>query len=165
MTIEGILQQLKACDTADHYFPPTVLYNENWMLRIILDWFTTNSKPESLIAVLPKSKWYSEALLASAFLPRYRGCIFRWSRTPISFDREQWFRLITDGDSGASRKKSYIKYYWKWPWLTIKLVGYLLFQHQLLRRDYADQEVNHSKNPRGFKVDLGSDHAKYLKNC
>jgi len=55
----------------------TILYNENWMLRIILDWLTTNSKLESLIPILPKSKWYSEALLASAFLPRYRGCIFR----------------------------------------------------------------------------------------
>jgi hypothetical protein len=39
MITERILQQLKACDTAGRNFPPTVLYNENWMLRIILDWF------------------------------------------------------------------------------------------------------------------------------
>jgi hypothetical protein len=73
MIIERILQQLQACDTADHHFPPTVLYNENWMLRIILDWFIANGNSESLIPVLPESKWYSEALLRSAFLPQSRG--------------------------------------------------------------------------------------------
>jgi len=72
MIIKRILKQLQACDTADRNFPPTVLYNENWMLRIILDWFTTNGNSESLIPVLPDSKWYSEALLASAFLPQSR---------------------------------------------------------------------------------------------
>ena len=73
MITERILQQLQECDTADHKFPPTDLFNENWMLRIILDWFTANGNTESLIPVLPKSKWYSEALLASAFLSQYRG--------------------------------------------------------------------------------------------
>ena len=73
MIIERILQQLEACNTEDRNFPPTILYNENWMLRIILDWFTVNGNSESLIPVLPDSKWYSEALLSSAFLPQSRG--------------------------------------------------------------------------------------------
>jgi hypothetical protein len=73
MITERILQQLEACNTEERTFPPTVLYNENWMLRIILDWFTANGNSESLIPVLPDSKWYSEALLRSAFLPKSRG--------------------------------------------------------------------------------------------
>lgn len=55
----------------DVHFPPTVLYNENWMLRLVLDCIVDGG-PSSLLPVAAGAKWYSEAQLRSAFLPRYR---------------------------------------------------------------------------------------------
>jgi hypothetical protein len=73
MIIKRILQMLQACETPEHHFPLTDLFNENWMLRIVLDWFATHGKHYSLVPVLAGSRWYSEALLASAFLATFRG--------------------------------------------------------------------------------------------
>jgi hypothetical protein len=63
---------LRAAEGPVSRFPPTVLYNENWMLRLVLDWLVER-RMSSLIQVTPNSTWYSEALLPSAFLPRWRG--------------------------------------------------------------------------------------------
>lgn len=56
-------------------FPPTLLYNEGWMLRLILDWFAqAGDRMESHPLGIPNGcKWYSEALLPSQFKPRKRG--------------------------------------------------------------------------------------------
>jgi hypothetical protein len=56
----------------DPRFPPTVLYNENWMLRLVLDRLVDRGT-SSLVPVAPGATWYSEALLPSAFLARFRG--------------------------------------------------------------------------------------------
>jgi len=56
----------------DPRFPPTVLYNENWMLRLVLDRLVA-SGTSSLVPVVPGANWYSEALLPSAFFARFRG--------------------------------------------------------------------------------------------
>ena len=53
-------------------FPPTVLYNENWMLRLVLEWLV-DRQASSLLPVATGVTWYSEALLPSAFLARSRG--------------------------------------------------------------------------------------------
>ena len=63
---------LEAADTNDAVFPPTILYDEGWMLRLILAVAATG------IGCLPCSfaagaKWYSEALLHSPFLTRHHG--------------------------------------------------------------------------------------------
>jgi hypothetical protein len=116
MALERIRQMLALCSAEKPLFPPTDLYNEGWMLRLVLDWFSSQTKREHPplspldggIAVdvpldggirngdclleggivksvsrlkgemeegiIPQNeKWYSEALLPSAFLPRYRG--------------------------------------------------------------------------------------------
>ncbi len=54
-------------------FPATDLYNEGWMLRLVLDWFQHHRSVEHDLQFLADSNWYSEALLPSPFLPRYRG--------------------------------------------------------------------------------------------
>ncbi|MCP4024014.1 MAG: hypothetical protein GY729_19385 [Desulfobacteraceae bacterium] len=43
------------------------------MLRLILDWFSSNPDVEHNLSFATTDKWYSEALLPSAFLARYRG--------------------------------------------------------------------------------------------
>lgn len=53
--------------------PPTELYNEGWLLRLVLDWFSRHPETEHPLSVPADGRWYSEALLASQFLPRWRG--------------------------------------------------------------------------------------------
>jgi hypothetical protein len=65
----------KSCETDLQSMPPTLLYNEGWMLRLTVDWFASmdwhdESHP---LAVPPGYRWYSEALLPSAFLPESRS--------------------------------------------------------------------------------------------
>lgn len=47
---------------------PTELYNEGWMLRLLLDWIE-NQPPEvdHKLSLHPCARWYSEALLPSQF--------------------------------------------------------------------------------------------------
>lgn len=33
---------LNSCTGPNPRFPPTILYNEGWMLRLILDWFSNH---------------------------------------------------------------------------------------------------------------------------
>jgi hypothetical protein len=61
--------------------PPTMLYNEGWMLRLILEWFARQPASEHPLAFTQGSRWYSEALIPSAFLPRKRGENFAESWT------------------------------------------------------------------------------------
>ena len=63
---------LSQCSTKSTKFPSTDLFNEGWMLRIVLDWHSRHPDVTSPIAVPPDSDWYSEARLPSTFLPRTR---------------------------------------------------------------------------------------------
>ena len=57
----------------DRKFPPTLLFAEGWILRLVLDWFAANRLVDHPLAFDEGSIWFSEATLTSAFLPRYRG--------------------------------------------------------------------------------------------
>lgn len=62
------------CDTKESVIPPTELYNEGWLLRLIINWFSEfNNTSHELAFVDKDSRWYSELLLPSQFLARYRG--------------------------------------------------------------------------------------------
>ncbi len=52
---------------------PTELYNEGWMLRLILDWAQQHAGKTHPLAFLPGARWYSEALLPPAFPARRQG--------------------------------------------------------------------------------------------
>jgi hypothetical protein len=53
--------------------PPTVLYNEGWMLRLVLDWLDRNRGGSHALSLMAGARWYSEALLPSRFLATSRG--------------------------------------------------------------------------------------------
>lgn len=53
-------------------FPPTELFSEGWMMRLILEAGFTGAATLPF-TVAEGARWYSEARLASAFLPRFRG--------------------------------------------------------------------------------------------
>ena len=72
MSIERLTALLEKCGSPDKNFPPTDLYNEGWMLRLVLDWLSSNPGIDHDLAFTTTDEWYSEALLPSAFLPRVR---------------------------------------------------------------------------------------------
>jgi hypothetical protein len=63
---------LRRAGTDDPLFPPTILFNEGWMLRLVL---AAHEKGINCLPFpfLPGSSWYSEAQLPSKFLPRFQG--------------------------------------------------------------------------------------------
>jgi hypothetical protein len=81
VTIERIKSMLELCSTENTLLPPTTLCNEGWMLRLVLDWFYSHRDRDHYLSFPINGKWYSEALLPSAFLPRYRGDRHAESRT------------------------------------------------------------------------------------
>src|SRR5688572_11739872 len=81
MLLERVHALLDTCTTDAPLFPPTQLYNEGWLLRLILDWYATHPGTNSPLMFSAQARWFSEALLPSAFLPRYRGDQLAESRT------------------------------------------------------------------------------------
>ena len=73
MAFERIRAMLESCARESPLFPPTLLYNEGWMLRLVLDWFSTHRVPDHPLNFSENARWFSEALLPSAFLARHRG--------------------------------------------------------------------------------------------
>jgi len=71
--MERVAELLSHCGTDQANLPPTQLYNEGWLLRLVLDWFDRNRRSSHKLAFSPEAIWYSEALLASQFLPERRG--------------------------------------------------------------------------------------------
>jgi len=68
-----VAELLLRCGTEAAILPPTELYNEGWLLRLVLDWFEHEPESGHVLAFPPNARWYSEALLASRFLPTSRG--------------------------------------------------------------------------------------------
>jgi len=81
MITERIKAMLEACEAGQPTFPPTVLFSENWLLRIVIDWFADHGGDRYPLSMMPGARWFSEAWLPSAFLPRYRGDKLAESRT------------------------------------------------------------------------------------
>jgi len=65
-----IINMLQTCDTDHGVLPPTQVYNESWMLRLILDWFSRQPASHHQLSFEKGARWYSEILLPTQFLPR-----------------------------------------------------------------------------------------------
>ena len=59
--------------SSDRVFPATLLFEEGWMLRLVLDWFAVHRTVDHPLAFDASARWFSEAILTPPFLPRYRG--------------------------------------------------------------------------------------------
>lgn len=53
--------------------PPTIVFNEGWLLRLSLDALSSLSLPDHPLSFRTGAMWYSEALLPTAFSPRTRA--------------------------------------------------------------------------------------------
>ena len=81
MIVERIKAMLEACEAGTAAFPPTELFNEDWLLRIVLDWFARHGGDRYPLSPMPGARWFSQAWLPSAFLTRYRGDRLAEART------------------------------------------------------------------------------------
>jgi hypothetical protein len=70
---ERVAHLLTRCGQTDSVLPPTTLFNEGWMLRLVLDWAAQHRSSIGALSFDDDSIWYSEALLPSRFRPRKRG--------------------------------------------------------------------------------------------
>jgi hypothetical protein len=70
---ERIHTLIDAVDSEPRRFPPTLIYNEGWMLRLVLDWFGTHHLPGHVLDFRAEASWYSEALLPTPFKARCQG--------------------------------------------------------------------------------------------
>ena len=73
--LEAVSRILARCGSSNSVLPPTEIFNEGWMLRLVLDWFDRNRTLNHPLAFAAEAGWYSEALLPSRFLPQSRGDI------------------------------------------------------------------------------------------
>ena len=71
--LERIKTIYQTCHGDYPVVPPTMLFNEGWLLRLILDWFSNNRIPAHPLNFDNNSRWYSEALLGSPFPARQKG--------------------------------------------------------------------------------------------
>lgn len=71
--IQQVADLLLRCGGTQSVLPPTQLFNEGWMLRLALDWFSRTGTRAHALSLQPGARWYSEALLRSRFLQRFRG--------------------------------------------------------------------------------------------
>src|SRR4029078_6609676 len=67
MIVERIKSMLEACEAGTAAFPPAELYNEDWLPRIILDWFARHGGDRYPLSPRPGARWFSQAWLPSAF--------------------------------------------------------------------------------------------------
>jgi len=81
MALDQILSMLQRSNTNSPFFPPTELYNEGWLLRLVLHWFSSCRIPNHPLDFNDSGRWFSEALLPSAFKPRWQGDPLGESRT------------------------------------------------------------------------------------
>lgn len=64
---------LSSAGNKDAPIRATELYNEGWMLRLVLDWAQKHAPSDHPLRFLPDAHWYGEALLPLPFLARHRG--------------------------------------------------------------------------------------------
>ncbi len=67
-----IMNMLQTCDTDHGVLPPTEVFNEGWMLRLILDWFSRQPTSNHPLSFEKDARWCSEIRLPSPFLPRFQ---------------------------------------------------------------------------------------------
>ena len=83
MLLQRIHEMLESCATASPVIPCERLYNERWLLCLVLDWFAQHAQDDASqsgqgiaehpLAFMPGARWFSGAHLASPFAKRYKG--------------------------------------------------------------------------------------------
>lgn len=76
-----LLNLISSFDLQNPNFRTTEIYNENWLLKIVLQQLSLLEDGDYPLGFLPESDWFSEGLLPTAFQARYQGDRLAESRT------------------------------------------------------------------------------------
>jgi hypothetical protein len=71
--VQQFIRLLSSHDPYEPSFPPTEIYNEGWLLRLILDRFSDQGPIGYPLSFHTGARWFSEALVPSPFLPRFQS--------------------------------------------------------------------------------------------
>jgi len=71
--IKAVTEILNRCERKDTNIPPTILYNEGWMIRLLVEISVKEKIQLPNINFGAIKQWYSEGLMSSPFLARTRG--------------------------------------------------------------------------------------------
>lgn len=71
--IDRVAAVLSTCGSNYPRLVRTELYNEGWMIRLIMDWFSRAPYGNHPLAFAPGSRWFSEGNLPTHFAARHRG--------------------------------------------------------------------------------------------
>ena len=82
--LQRVAAMLEACDSKNSVMPATEFYNEAWMLRLTLDWFSQQPPPmPHALTFATNAQWFSDARLPTPSLfralPEYVA--ESWTRT------------------------------------------------------------------------------------
>ena len=83
MSLAMIYQLLLTAQSSHPHFPPTILYNEGWLTRLVLSWFHKSRLQGHTLSFAEGATWYSEAQPPTPFRARRRGDPRAESRTHI----------------------------------------------------------------------------------
>jgi hypothetical protein len=64
---------ISSFDPSNPHFRPTELYNEGWLIKLVLHQASTIPDETFPLGFLPGSTWFSEGLLPTAFKARHKG--------------------------------------------------------------------------------------------
>lgn len=73
MPLDRIGEMLRTAHKDERTFPATIFYNEGWLLRLVVDWFSLTQAAGHALSFASDARWFSEALLPSQFLGDRRG--------------------------------------------------------------------------------------------
>ena len=99
--MDRVKAMLEACEGGKPACPPTALFGEQWLLRVVVDWFDRHGGDRYPMSPSLGARWFSESWLPSAFLPRYRGDRLGESRTHADAAIGH-FRIGDPGSSGLT---------------------------------------------------------------
>ena len=99
--MDRVRAMLEACEGGNPWFPPSTLFGEHWLTRVVIDWFERHGGDRYPMSPGEGARWFSEAWLPSAFLPRYRGDALGESRTHADAAIGH-FRIGDPGTSGLT---------------------------------------------------------------
>jgi hypothetical protein len=71
--ITEIFETIEKFDSQENNLQPTLLYNEGWMLRLVLKWFSDHKGIDHHLSMKENTRWFSEGLIKSKFAATFRG--------------------------------------------------------------------------------------------
>ena len=76
-----VSELINSFDPSDPNFRPTEIYNESWLIKLVMHYASSIKDPNFPINFHTGSTWYSESLLPTTFKARYQGDKLSESRT------------------------------------------------------------------------------------